>query len=382
MKSTDIEGLLKDGFTRKFAKCYLGQAESYKEIKKYDRDYSEWALERGFLADSAYWYGLNENNYQNYLSDYDYYRVWPLNGWGRIWINDKLTLKNLLYGTEYGSIMPDYYYYSTKEGLVPLFENPLKKRIHTIDDLVSVLKEVGTMACKPCNGTSSMGFFKLACDGNTLLLNDKEISKEELSGVINDHPNYVFTEYLTASGSLGKMTPKIHTLRIVVINQIGRDPHFMGGYLRIPTPTSGQANYTHLEGDAEDDFNIVTNYNPNTGVYSDAKFIFLDKAVDAEFYPNTQLKLDGVLAGYEKLKQVVLGICDQYRTLEYMGFDLCCSTNGFKCMEINTHPGMRHMQIFESLLANDNTREYFERKIHDIDNLDESQKRARNGILR
>ena len=92
--------------------------------------------------------------------------------------------------------------------------------------------------------------------------------------------------------------------------------------------------------------------------------------------------MNGFIPNYDKLKDLVLGICDKYRILEYMGFDLCFSTKGFKCMEINTHPGIRHMQIFKSLLADDMTREYFERKIHEIDNMDDSQKIIRNGLMR
>lgn len=381
-RSTRLNDLLKDGYTKKFAEYYLGQAESYKQIGKYDRDYSDWALSKGFLADSAYWYGLNESNYNDFLSDYDYYRLWPLNGWSRIWINDKMTLKHIFKGTEFEGLMPDYYYYTTKEGLAPLWENPIKKRVHTIEDFIEVLKEVGEMACKPCNGTSSLGFFKLSYQNNNIMMDDKEINKETLKGILEEHPNYVYTEYLKPAAPFADMSPKIHTLRVVVINQMNKEPHFMGGYLRIPTPSAGQANYLHLEGERENDYNVVTNFNPNTGEWGDGKLIYLEKYENAACYPGTDKALKGVIENNDTLKQLVLGVCERYRTIEYMGFDLCCSTKGFKCMEINTHPGIRHMQIFDSLLADDSTREYFERKIHDIDVMDESQKIVRNNIMR
>lgn len=124
MKSTNLTDLLLDGFSEKYAKYYLEQAGENLNVPVYDKEYIKWALSQGFLADSAYWYGLDEHNTSDYLTDYDYYRIWPLNDWARIWVNDKLTLKHLLNSSEFGSIMPDYYYYTSKEGLIPLENCP------------------------------------------------------------------------------------------------------------------------------------------------------------------------------------------------------------------------------------------------------------------
>lgn len=382
MYSTKLEDLLKDGYTKKFAMYYLGQAQDYESIKAYDKDYAAWALSEGFLADSAYWYGLNEDNYKNYLTDYDYYKVWPLNNWTRIWINDKLTLKHMLGASEFGCLMPDYYYYTAPDGLVPLSECPIKKRVHDINDFIEVLKIVKNMACKPCNGTSSLGFFKLSYEDGELFVNDTPSTQEQIADVIKNNPNYVFTQYLVSSGYLGRLSAKIHTLRLVVINPIGKEPKIIGGYLRIPTPDTGAANYLHLEGDDVDGFNIVADVNSETGEWGRTKKIFVDKAVDVDFLPGTNLALHGVIENYQALKQYVLGIADRFRNVEYMGFDLCVSQYGFKMMEINSHPGMRHMQIFRSFLADDFTKEYFLRKLDAINRMSETEKLQRNLILR
>lgn len=385
MKSTyssNLKDLLKDGYTKKFADYYLGQAKDYESIAAYDKEYSKWALSHGFLADSAYWYGLNEHNYQDYLSDYEYYRVWPLNNWTRIWINDKLTLKHVLGATEFGGLMPDYYYYTSSDGLVPLVDCPIKKRNHSINDFCEVLKIVKYMGCKPCNGTSSIGFYKLSYDGEGYMYNDERISLEHLAEIVNSSTNYVYTEYLTSGGYLRMLNEQIHTLRLVVINPIRMEPRIIGGYLRIPKSNIGAANYLHLEGDAVHDYNIVADIDPICGAWGTAKKIYVDRAEDIKYMPKTELKLAGVIEDYSRLRQMVLGIADRFRNVEYMGFDLCVSSNGFKCMEINSHPGMRHMQIFKSFLADDYTREYFERKIANIDKMTEQQRIIRNAIIR
>ena len=380
--SSNIEDLLKDGYTRKFANYYLGQAKDYESIAAYDKDYSKWALSHGFLADSAYWYGLNEHNFKDYLSDYEYYRVWPLNNWTRIWINDKLTLKHILGATEYGELMPEYYYYTSPDGLVPLVDCPIQKRVHSINDFCEVLRIVRNMGCKPCNGTSSIGFFKLSYENEEYRYNDERIGVERLAEIVKNSTNYVFTEYLTSGGYLGQLNEQIHTLRLVVVNPIGVEPRIIGGYLRIPKSNTGAANYLHLEGESISDYNIVADVNPISGEWGATKKIYVDKADDIMYMPETDLKLTGVIEDYSRLRQMVLGIADRFRNVEYMGFDLCVSTKGFKCMEINSHPGMRHMQIFKSFLADDYTREYFERKIDAIDRMSVQEKILRNAIIR
>lgn len=383
MKSTNLTDLLLDGFSEKYAKYYLEQAGENLNVPVYDKEYIKWALSQGFLADSAYWYGLDEHNTSDYLTDYDYYRIWPLNDWARIWVNDKLTLKHLLNSSEFGSIMPDYYYYTSKEGLIPLEDCPKKTRVHTVDDFISVLMDVKDIACKPCNGTCSLGFYKLSAnDEKHLLINDQLVTRAELENFIYSHNNYVFTEYLRPGGYLKCFGDKIHTLRIVVVNPVGCEPKIIGGYVRIPSEKCGMANYLHLEGDFIDDYNIVTDIDPLSGNWGNAKSIYVNRAVDLQYFPKTDLPLKGTIEGFDVVRQTVLGISDRFRNIEYMGFDLCVSTNGIKCMEINTHPGIRHMQIFKSLFSDQYTREYFERKIAAVDSLCESDKIKRNLIIR
>ncbi len=55
-----------------------------------------WAQKRGFFSDSIKLYGLNDDNYLDYLSDFDYYWLHPINGAYSRWIDDKLTFKYIL----------------------------------------------------------------------------------------------------------------------------------------------------------------------------------------------------------------------------------------------------------------------------------------------
>ena len=384
MKSTNLKNLLNDGFTRKFATYYLDLVEKEKSNSVYNQEYVRWAHERGFLAESAYAYGLNDDNYKKYLSDYDFYKIWPLNNWTRIWINDKLTLKYILGEEKYKDFMPKYYFYTAQEGLKFLSDYPYDRKSNDsiMDSVKKILQEVGELACKPCNGTTSLGFFKLSFYDNKYYINDEIVTEESLEMFVSEHTNYVFTEYLRPSDVFSKYSPMIHTLRLVTLNTDGENPEIIGGYLRIPNEKSGVANYVVLNDENQDKFNIFLEIDIKTGEYSNAKQIYLNKVKDVTKHPDTGVVFNGEIKEYDKLKNIILDIATKFNTITYMGFDIGITDDGFKCMEINSHPGIKYMQIFKSLYADEKNKEFFEQKISIVDGLSEEEKKARNGILR
>lgn len=381
MKKNNLELLLKDGFSEKFAKFYLNILEEEKNNKAFDRDFVEWAHERGFRAEVASLYDINDSNYQDFLSDYDYYRIWPLNNWTRIWINDKMTLKYMLANTNYGDFMPQYYYYTSPNGLRALLDNPYNDQEADAKQFMKLLSEVKEFACKPCNGSTSVGFFKMTYKSGKFYADNKEILEKDFEHFLVCNPNYVFTEYLKPAGILKEISPQIHTLRIVTVNQNGSSPQMIGGYLRIPNDLSVSANYISLE-DNSDKFNIVTDINTETGEFFDAKKVYINRKEDISVHPNSKVKLSGKIKNYDLLYDTVIGIAKRFNNIEYMGFDIGVSEDGFKCMEINTHPGIGHMQMYRSLFNDSFTEAYYKSKIEKLNCLSQEDKLIRNKIVR
>ena len=381
MIKNNLQSMLEDGFSEKFARFYLNILEEEKNNSAYDSQFVKWAHSKGFRAEVASLYDINDINYMNFLSDYDYYRIWPINNWTRIWINDKLTLKYMLDGTEYSGIMPKYYYYTSIDGLRTLVDNPYKNDIADTEQFIKVLSEVGEFACKPCNGSTSVGFFKMVYQNNKIFVDDKELPFNEVSDFLNKNQNYVFTEYIKAGGCLKKITPQIHTLRIVTINEDGANPIIVGGYLRIPNDLSVSANFLDL-GDNVEKYNIVTNINIETGEFFDAQKVYVNRKEKIDVHPSSGALLSGKIENFDKLRQIILEIARRFNNVEYMGFDIGVTENGFKCMEINSHPGIGHMQMFEPFYENTYLKKYFQKKINEINNLSLVGKKKRNGILR
>ena len=380
MKSIYIEDLLKDGFSKKFADYYLNGVTNDNKGGCFDSAYVDWAHSHGFLAESACSYGLDNSNVNEYLSDYDYYKIWPLNGWTRIWVNDKLTLKMMLAGTEFGDIMPKYYYYSTPSGLRSLIDNPYQDG--KVEEFLHILSKVKEFACKPCNGTTAIGFVKMSYENGVYFINEKEVSKKEVVEFVASHPNYIYTEYIHPSEQFSLYSDQIHTLRIVTLNDKGNNPKIIGGYLRLPNKNNGEANYTVLDGTDINKYNLFVEMNVINGKFGNAKKTFVNRVESITQHPDTNEVISGVIPNYDNLKQMILGIAQRFNTLEWLGFDIGVTNNGFKCMEINTHPGIKYMQIFRSLYTDEITRDYFLRKVNEIDLLGDNAKLKRNIIVR
>lgn len=132
------------------------------KAEDFEPGFMDWAHEHGFIAGHAAALGIDESNYSGYVSDRDAHKGWPHNSWTKMWVNDKLTLKYVLQGTEWENLIPKYYYYSLPgKGLRSLCDNPNDA---TFGSFARTLREVGAFACKPNNGTASNGFHCLNCD--------------------------------------------------------------------------------------------------------------------------------------------------------------------------------------------------------------------------
>jgi hypothetical protein len=369
---------IEQGWTQKMYKWYSDTIEKENGENCFDESYRQWAHAHGFYAESACSYNLTPQSIGEYLSDHDYLKVWPLNGWTRIWINDKLTLKYMLANTMFDKLMPEYYYYSTPQGLRPLVDNPYKSQGSDEDCFLRLLKEKGDFACKPCNGTTAIGFVRLSFKDGEFFFNHDKVSSEEIVAFIHTHPNYVFTEYLKPSKDFSRFSEQIHTLRIVTLNVEGQ-ARIVGGYLRLPCHTNGEANYTVIDGSDTESFNLFVNVDFNTGRFEGAKKTFANRVEACSSHPDTGALIEGTIPSFDALREIVLSVANRFNTLEWLGFDIGITDKGPKCMEINSHPGIKYMQIFTPLLQDELLKSYFSQKLSEIEHLskDELERRFR-----
>lgn len=372
--------LMEDGFSIKMAHYYSDCMRRERASGIWDQSYIDWAHSRGFLAESASAYHLTDRNRGEYLSDYDYYKIWPLNSWERIWINDKLTLKYMLSGTMLDRYMPEYYYYCDAEkGLIPLVDTPSDGR-DVMSSFCELLKKKGDFACKPNNGQGADGFCRLSYRSGEYRINNESVNRKRIEEFVNTHNNYIYTEYLLPEMKLSWISPLIHTLRMVVVSDSKRGSQILGGYLRFAKDSGDVVNHTSKLSAREFDYDTEVDW--ETGFFHSGRAVYGNRTEDMPIHPASGKMAEGYLDHWDQVLWVVREFSEKYKLCEYLGFDLCISTKGLKIMEINSHSGIKHMQIIRPLLKDGFSKKYFEEKIAKVRGMNEEEKRSRRQLWR
>lgn len=380
MIENTLESLLADGFPRRMAVEYLEQLEKERESGLYDPDYLAWAHGLGFYAQSACTYGLTEENAGDYLSDYDIDRIWPLNDWQRIWINDKLTLGYILAGTEFEGLLPEYYFYTAHNRLLPLYSSGGRAGM---EGLLEVLREKGEFACKPCNGAMAEGFHMLAFRNGAYFVDGAPSDASGVEAFVRAHPNYVFTEFIRPNAQMAAIDPLIHTLRLVMVNPAGTNPTLISSYLRFgmgADKSGATANYAPPTDGSIGAYNV--RFDIETGHFDDGVIVYANRNVPSPRHPDSGVLAEGDIEGWPQIVETLKRLSLHLVPLSYLGFDLGITDKGPKLMEINSHPGVEYVQLHKPLMADPVAGPYYRSCIERIDALSPEEKRARNGIAR
>ena len=326
-----------------------------------------FALRHGFFAEKIILYGLNEQNYKDYLSDLDYFWLHPLNGGFSHWIDDKLTLRYLL--APFSNYLPGYYYQLSTSGVAKLQDCPDE---FSADErgILKLLRLKSEIAGKPLIGTAGLGFFKLSCHENLLYVNDTRVSEQELINLFSQwrlsETGYIITEYLHPHPDLGRIWSKTaNSLRITVLRGSDNQAKIAYAFTRFGNSTSGVVENSVAGGI----FNFI---DLKTGEYNQGKIWRNDQIIDCAVHPESGVPVCGVVPYWESIKQKLIDISDFIPQLHYLGFDVVVVENGFKIIEINSQPSHEFFQWFLPAYQSDVIgpffREMLERKRLQVEN--------------
>lgn len=378
--TNELDDMLAKGFSKKMATLYLNNLEREKRDGFFDADYLAWAHAHGFYGESAIAYNLNEQNISDYLSDYEYCRVWPLNDWQRIWINDKLTFKYIFAGTKFDRYLPETYYYRAQNRLVPLVDSHMRD---DMDGFLELLREKGEFACKPCNGEWARGFHKLSFVDGQYQIDNKPSDKDSVVTFVGEHGNLIYTEFFHPDEQTARIDPLIHTLRILMINRTGADPVPAASYLRFAMGANNddsKANYHRPESKDISSYNV--GFDMETGRYGGGHIIYGYKRIDTDLHPDSGVEASGVIENWQEIKDMLVEMSLRIGPLEYLGYDLGMTTKGPKLMEINSHSGCKYLQVFRPYRKDPVLNDFFTSKLAAVDALDESAISRRNALAR
>ena len=393
---TDQERMLEKvralGMNHNWAISFVKQfLEDEKEFSDVPEEKKRWAMEKGFFPGRVPLYGLNEENWQDYLPDWHYAMMHPYNNHFLKWL-DKTTLKYVLNSSGCEDTMPDYYAYVENDGSYTYLMNCPEDIPKNRDFLMNLLNRFGTLAMKPNSGTAGgLGFIKLEKRGGTVCApraagNSKsEPYAEELFGEglwENNHPismerfeeirdsmrNYIITAYAHQHPVLAAIWPESEcTLRVILCKNPKKDLYAeptwtcVGSFARFGTSAGGGASNLTSGG-------IGIGFDYDTGELYDTAVQYRRFARDGRWllkeHPDTGVVWKGVkLPHWDFVRAKIDQLCRHISSLDYLGLDIIITEDGMKLCEINSLPALGVVNVMcGPVMRRKEVREFFVHK--------------------
>lgn len=293
-----------------------------------------WCYKRGFLSYRIKQYGLTKDNWRDFLSDYQYHWLNRINNGYQIWINDKTTTRYVF--EPYKQYLAKYYYDIIKmegETCIKALQDIPNGFGASFDDIFRLLRQEKLLALKPSSGTHGDGFYRMEYTGDgRYLINGQEMTPDEIQAMIEGFKSiYIITEYLFMHKELKKIYPdSVNTIRVAVVNQSAYEPKIMQAYMRIGSSKTGFTDNVGYGG-------ICAKVDIESGRYYCPQMIVNHKFTSCPVHPDTGVEIEGILPNWEETKKGILDVCRFMPELEYLGFDIAITDDGFKIIEINIH---------------------------------------------
>ena len=311
-----------------------------------------WAYRRGVISGRIPDYRLDEANHRDYLSDWAYFRLFPLNGTGYSdWIDDKLTTRQVL--DKYRQYLPACYF-SIRKGTV---QPSLDQTGEGLAALLRVIQEKGPLAFKKAAGSFGKGFYKVAAGDGGYLVNDRTFTAEELAEFVRTLDGYLVTEFIRPHPAIATIYPKAaNAIRLMVIKEEDQPAFLANAIIRFATDQSGGRDNAATGI-------IAAVLDPLTGAYEKGCLITAEGLRQVDHHPDTGSRIGGAIPGWPAMVELVLEMADYLDHLSWLGFDIVVTDSGFKLLEINSHQNIRSFQYFHPLLKGNPASDFLNGKL-------------------
>ena len=339
-----LRRMRKKGFT-----SYMSQ-EWYNSVKNiiFKDRYSPlkqrlWCLRRGFMPWRIDQYGLTPDNFNEYLSDRGYMYLHQINNSYKKWIEDKMTFRLVL--DPFKQHLPKYYFQilqrDDKQLLVRLPDLP-EGFEPTFDELFRLLRQEGKLALKAASGTHGVGFYKMHYEDGKYYLNNEETTEYGIRSTINSFKAfYIVTDYINMHDQMKEIyAGSVSTIRVMMLNRDAHHPQMMDAYMRIGSVKSGVTDNVAFGG-------VVCTIDMETGEFGNGMQIKDHKFIRIDSHPDTGTLLQGIVPNWEIIRKGLVEICNYLPQLEYLGFDVVCTPEGFVLLEVNSHQDLHRLRYYD-----------------------------------
>lgn len=289
-------------------------------------------VKRGFLADQWILYDLDNNNPDDFLSEFDWYRSRYINEPFDFMLNNKIVAAEVM--KQYVRV-PESYLIKNK-GRVTTFQSEEVSDEYVIE----LLKEKGTVFIKPYGTGKGNGVDRLVCREGAYYINDSQCSEDEMVQFLKGRDDWFICEEIKQSGYASKIYDKtVNTIRLITF----KDIHTHKNKVFFAVQRIGTSATIPVDNGSKG--GLVSKIDLETGELSAAKS--LHNLYVYKFHPDSGEEIEGVkVPGWEQIKETMLRLADRFPYLQFIAWDIVVTDDDLCVIEANTSSGVNIIQIW------------------------------------
>lgn len=288
---------------------------------------------KGFTADQYVLFGLDKNNDDQYISEFEREQTKKINQKYTLLMDNKLVFEEVF-----------SHYVNVPKNLCWI-DNQI---IYDLDSseqhehFFPLLKSQNKLVLKPVQGTGGgRGVHIIALVDNTIYWDKTVITEEELEIKVKELKDYVISSFVYQHDYAKQLyEATTNTIRIVTINNeeaqtfdIPVAVHRIGVSSSIPVDNASKGA-------------LVAPIDLETGVLTEAKHYHSVESFT--HHPDNGNPIKGVqVPNWEELKNEILKVAAQFPYLKFIAWDIVITDEGYSVIEINKSSGLRLFQLWE-----------------------------------
>lgn len=304
------------------------------------RPEKEWYYRKGLTSFKVNLYGLNKENYNKFISDFDFYNKKNYqNKQFENWFDHKLNTYYLL--LKFQKYLPKHYFY--KKDMIYSLEASIKGKMTDSHDVLTRCRD-NPLAFKACIGGHGKGFYKLEHDGG-YVLNGRKVEEHDVEKLIESLKDYIITEYCVPHKVFREACGDnaFAVIRAVTVFDQIDGPQITAMIIRLGMGGKVVCDY---------DGTIYCGVDLKTGALfkpfirtGDEAGVIYGKSIST--HPETGHCLEGIsIPNFQELKSLLQEVSAFIPMTPYLVFDIIPIDEGFKILEINSHGQVRIIEPF------------------------------------
>lgn len=297
----------------------------------------------GFTPKSYALYDFEKYDVNDYISDIDELYCWDINRPHGDYLGNKQEFYALLERRGFGEYIPEQFG-CISDGVLGGRDS----------DLISLLQKRERTVIKNKTGTAGSDVYIIECDNDTVKINGSTISLTQFRSRLSEFENFIVTEYCQQASYIDTVFPETpNTIRMLTMNPKNTEPFVARAVHRIGSESSGPVdNFSQGGLSAEID---------EEGVLGPAVQYAQGDVVWHDRHPNTGAQISGVqVPWWDDICGTILSIVRKVPELQYIGWDLIVTDDGFRIIEGNTNSDTDLIQAHRPLLIDDRIQSFYQ----------------------